>query len=60
MLGTNNKNEPQFSFIRYVNPTAVSNSGTDNSLVDAGGGGVLHFLVTYNTDEKKLQKHKNV
>ena len=56
MLGTNNKNEPQFSFIRYVNPTAVSNSGTDNSLVDAGGGGVLHFLVTYNTDEKKIAK----
>jgi len=56
MLVTNNKNEPQFSFIRYVNPTAVSNSGTDNSLVDAGGGGVLHFLVTYNTDEKKIAK----
>lgn len=56
MLSTNNKQEPQFSFIRYVNPAAVSTAGTDNSIVDAGGGGVLHFLVTYNTDEKKIAK----
>ena len=56
MLGTNDKLEPQFSFIRYVNPTAASTSGGENSIADAGGGGVLHFLVTYNTDEKKIAR----
>lgn len=55
MLGLDEKKQPQFSFIRYVTPSATA--ATDgSSIVKAGGGGVLHFLVLYDTDEKKVAK----
>lgn len=56
MLGTNDKKEPQFSFIQYVRPKPATDANPDNSIVEADGGGVLHFLVTYDTDEKKIAK----
>ncbi|MBI5371976.1 MAG: hypothetical protein HZA79_08115 [Sphingobacteriales bacterium] len=54
-LAINERKQPQFSFIRYVNNTDNSTS-PDKSISQAGGGGVLHFLVTYDTDEKKVRR----
>lgn len=55
MLAVNEKKEPLFSFIRYVTPAAV-NTTSEKSITQVGGGGVLHFLVTYDTDESKIKK----
>jgi hypothetical protein len=54
-LALDEKQHPQFSFIRYVNnnnPTLPS----EKTITQAGGGGVLHFLVSYDTDETKVKK----
>lgn len=55
MLAVDDKRQPQFSFIRYVTPATLAN-GDGSSIVKAGGGGVLHFLVLYDTDESKIKK----
>lgn len=55
MLGADEKKQPQFSFIRYVTPSATTTT-EGSSIAKAGGGGVLHFLVLYDTDEKKVAK----
>jgi len=53
-IGENKK--PQFSFIRYVNETEDKTDGSESTITKAGGGGILHFLVTYDTDERKIAK----
>ncbi len=55
-LAVDENNRPQFSFIRYVNDGDLTTTSDDNSITKAGGGGILHFLVTYDTDEKKIQR----
>ncbi|MEO5562437.1 MAG: hypothetical protein ABIR18_03360, partial [Chitinophagaceae bacterium] len=55
-LGTDEKKQPQFSFIRYVNVADNSPASSDKTISQAGGGGVLHFLVLYDTDEKKVAR----
>jgi hypothetical protein len=56
-LSLDEKQQPQFSFIRYVNNTADNGPASpDKSISQGGGGGVLHFLVTYDTDDKKVKK----
>ena len=52
-LGTKG-NKPQFSYMRYVDLEAES-SETGNSILQAKGGGVLHFLVLYDTSVEKLE-----
>lgn len=47
-LARNDKGGPQFSFIRYVDNTP-SSSGSANTITEATGGAILHFLVEYNT-----------
>ncbi len=54
-LAINERKQPQFSFIRYVN-NIDNTASPDKSISQAGGGGVLHFLVTYDTDEKKVKR----
>ncbi|MBK8953470.1 MAG: hypothetical protein IPM85_15625 [Chitinophagaceae bacterium] len=55
LLAVDERKQPQFSFIRYVTPsTAVAGDGS--SIVKAGGGGVLHFLVLYDTEDSKIKK----
>ncbi|WP_394750114.1 hypothetical protein [Spongiimicrobium salis] len=51
-LGIKN-NSPQFSFMRYVDLEAEGNN--NNSILQAKGGGVLHFLVHYETSEAQLE-----
>ncbi|WP_109302598.1 hypothetical protein [Aquimarina sp. AU474] len=48
------ENKPQFSFMRYVS-TEAEPSETSNSILKAKGGGVLHFLVLYETPEQQLE-----
>jgi hypothetical protein len=53
LLGSDENNKPQFSFIRYVNDV-LETTTSDNTITKADGGAILHFLVTYDTDEKKI------
>jgi hypothetical protein len=54
LLAMDEHRKPQFSFVRYVNaPTASADA--DATVTQAGGGAVLHFLVTYDTDEGKIE-----
>lgn len=55
MLAMNDKKEPQFSYVMYVAPRPAG-AGTDQSITKAAGGAILHFLVTYDTDEAKIRK----
>lgn len=56
MLAVDEQKKPQFSFIRYVNDNEDTKASDFNTISHAGGGGILHFLVTYDTDEKKILK----
>ena len=42
-LGTDDKGQPQFSFLRYVDNTKDSTAG-NNSITKTGGGARLNFL----------------
>ena len=56
-LVLDDKKLPQFSFVRYANSTLDSKktpNTSDNSITEVGGGGVLHFLVTYETPKSKI------
>lgn len=55
LLASDENKKPQFSFIRYVKPAAKA-SAEDATISTADGGAVLHFLVTYDTDPKKIPK----
>lgn len=47
---------PEFSFIRYVKVTPPADGAAGgNTITEAEGGGVLHLLVLYETDPKKVQ-----
>jgi hypothetical protein len=56
-IALDEKKIPQFSFVRYANSAienAKTTNGSDNSITEVGGGGVLHFLVTYETPKAKI------
>lgn len=53
-LATDEKNNPKFSYLRYVINKSSENN-TNKSITDADGGGILHFLVLYNTSQKNIQ-----
>jgi len=44
---------PQFSYMRYVLEKPTENQ--TNTITDADGGGILHFLVLYDTPQKKIK-----
>jgi hypothetical protein len=53
-LATNEKGGPRFSYLRYI--INKPNEGNSNkSITDADGGGILHFLVLYDTPEKQIK-----
>ena len=43
---------PQFSYMRYVLEKPTTNQA--NTITEADGGGILHFLVVYDTPQKKI------
>ncbi|MGQ0738320.1 MAG: hypothetical protein ACT4OJ_04605 [Bacteroidota bacterium] len=55
-LATDDDHKPEFSFIRYVNEPDNKEGETDQTITKAGGGAVLHFLVTYDTDQTKIDR----
>lgn len=58
-LGMTEKDLPEFSFLRYsmVNKNEVAISGS--SISEAQGGGLIHFLVLYDTPEDQVRKAQN-
>ncbi|MBN1377634.1 MAG: tetratricopeptide repeat protein [Gammaproteobacteria bacterium] len=44
--------KPQFSFLKYARMQENSESGTGR----AGGGGIVHFLVTYGASQSRIAK----
>jgi hypothetical protein len=50
-LGLDADSLPQFSFLRYI--TEKPSAGS-NTITEAGGGGIVNFLVLYDTPEKHL------
>jgi hypothetical protein len=56
-LGTDDAGGPQFSFLRYVSNEKDTTAG-NNSITKAGGGGILNFLVLYETPQKKINDAK--
>jgi hypothetical protein len=55
-LSINESSLPEFSFIRYVNSVQESKANENSSIANAGGGGVLHFLVEYETNPSQITK----
>src|SRR5688500_19734604 len=49
-LATDDGGRPQFSFVRYVAAAQAGATG-EESIRQAGGGGILHFLVLIETPE---------
>lgn len=56
LLAMDEQNRPQFSFMRYVNKPEETAGEPVHTISDATGGGILHFLVTYDTDERKVKR----
>jgi hypothetical protein len=56
-LATTDKGLPGFSFLRYV---TLQENTSGKSISDAGGGAVLHFLVTYNTTDEQVRKAESI
>ncbi len=54
-LALDKKQNPEFSLIRYV-VTNASSDNQANSIQQAGGGAILHFLIQYNTSAEKVNK----
>jgi hypothetical protein len=57
-LATDAAGQPQFSFIRYVSNEL--SKASDKSITQAGGGGVIHFLVLYETPEEQVAAARRV
>lgn len=57
-LATDDQGHPQFSFIRYVTNQAAADAGTA-TITEARGGGVLHFLVLYETPPTMVEAAQN-
>ncbi len=49
--------DPSFSFLRYViNRASTSEADASKGITQAEGGGILHFLVTYDTPEEQIRR----
>lgn len=58
-LALDDSKMPQFSFVRYAHSTLESKTtapSNENRISEVGGGGVLHFLVTYETAASKIEQ----
>lgn len=53
-LAKNERNLPEFSYLRYV--TTKESTASDKGITEAEGGAILHFLATYTTPEKQIKK----
>ncbi len=53
-LATDDEGRPQFSFLQYVVNEATADANA--TLTDAGGGGILTFLVSYGLSEDRRRR----
>lgn len=51
-----NNGKPKFSYMRYVDEAEESQEESANSILKATGGGILHFLILYDTPESQLEE----
>lgn len=51
-LALDEEKHPKFSFMRYI--TEKPSEDSTNSVSEAGGGGILHFLVLYDTPQEQI------
>ncbi|CAL2102221.1 conserved protein of unknown function [Tenacibaculum sp. 190130A14a] len=51
-LALDEEKHPKFSFMRYI--TEKPSEDNANSVSEAGGGGILHFLVLYDTPQEQI------
>jgi len=54
-LAFSDQNLPEFSFLRYATEKKPE-SNANNSISEADGGGLVHFLVLYDTPEDKIRQ----
>jgi len=53
-LALNDQSLPEFSFLRYAREKSTPNSS--QSISEADGGGLVHFLVLYDTPESQVRQ----
>jgi hypothetical protein len=58
-LATDSDGLPQFSFVRYV-VNQLDEGDSAATIQQAGGGGVLHFLVLYDTPDEQVRRAQAV
>jgi hypothetical protein len=54
-LALDEEKHPKFSFMRYITEKQ-SGEVSANSVTEAGGGGILHFLILYDTPTEQIEK----
>lgn len=54
-LAVDEKKQPKFSFVRYIQNIASDSDGA-NTITEAKGGGILHFLVLYETPQSQVEQ----
>ncbi len=52
-LALDEEQEPKFSFMRYITEKQSAEASA-NTVTEAGGGGILHFLILYDTPEEQI------
>lgn len=57
-LAINDQNLPEFSFLRYAVAKEPTPTGI-HSISEADGGGLVHFLVLYDTPEDQVRQAEN-
>ena len=53
-LGLDKDSVPEFSFLRYITEKPSSAAAGANTISEAGGGGIVNFLVLYDTPAKQV------
>jgi len=53
-VATGKNGKPEFSFLRYAYTTDEERASSAGGIQEAGGGGILHFLVTYEVPSEAI------
>ncbi|MDO5981473.1 hypothetical protein [Flavivirga spongiicola] len=55
-LALDEEQHPKFSFMRYITEKPSAGENATSSVIEAGGGGILHFLVLYETPQVQVDE----
>ncbi|MDD7887312.1 hypothetical protein [Flavivirga sp. 57AJ16] len=55
-LALDEEQHPKFSFMRYITEKPSADENATSSVIEAGGGGILHFLVLYETPQVQVDE----